>query len=148
MPDSGVPSGQIIRAHRQRAGLSTADYARLLGVKRGTIENWENERNTPRAQHLLRLNQLLAQPPEQLARPAPHPAPALEHLGMRTCADLIVTTGNRVWLLEIKSTSCAGVDAFQRQVSNALRRDGLRVYRELPADGENDEPPGILLSDP
>ena len=141
----GVPTGASIRAHRKRAGLNTGQYGRLLGVRRGTIENWENERTTPRPRHLVQLTELLAQDPEQIVPPPAAAAPE-QRLGLRTCGELIVVNGDHLWLLELKATTCAGAAAFQRRLSNALRREGLRVYRETPQDGEEDEPPGILLS--
>ena len=142
-----VPSGAAIRAHRQRAGLSTAEYGRLLGVKRGTVENWEHERTTPRPSHVIGLIELLARAPEALAQLTPPPATEPEQRpSLRTCAEVIVVNGDHLWLLEIKASSCAGTDEFQRRLSAALKRDGLRVYREMPTNDDNDDSSEILLS--
>ena len=37
-----------LRAHRERLGLSAADYAELVGVSGQTIYNWEHGTSTPR----------------------------------------------------------------------------------------------------
>jgi DNA-binding transcriptional regulator YiaG len=42
-------SAKRLRAHREKLGLSAADYGLLLGVTGQTIYNWESERGTPRA---------------------------------------------------------------------------------------------------
>ena len=36
-----------IRAIRARTGLSQADFARSIGVKKATLLNWEHNRRTP-----------------------------------------------------------------------------------------------------
>ena len=41
VPDSDV------RAIRARTGLSQADFARSIGVKKATLLNWEHNRRTP-----------------------------------------------------------------------------------------------------
>lgn len=148
MPDqpADVPSGATIRAHRQKAGLSTGAYARLLGVTRGTVEHWEHERTTPRPQHRARLDALLAQPPGELEQ---QPAPAAEpaSAAMQTCADLIVASGDELYLVQVKSWSCAAAPAFTRRITAAFQRDGLRVYREqLPGDEDEGEGTEITLS--
>ncbi|MHC4909081.1 MAG: helix-turn-helix domain-containing protein [Planctomycetota bacterium] len=38
-----------LRDHRQRVGMSAAEYARLIGVSTLTIYNWEHEKTRPRA---------------------------------------------------------------------------------------------------
>jgi len=45
-------SANGLRAHRERTGLSAADYAVLVGVSAQTIYNWEHGRSKPRAQQL------------------------------------------------------------------------------------------------
>lgn len=42
-------SAKGLRSHRQKLGLSGADYAALLGVSMQTLYNWEQERSRPRA---------------------------------------------------------------------------------------------------
>jgi DNA-binding transcriptional regulator YiaG len=37
-----------LSAHRERLGLSAADYAQLVGVSPQTIYNWEHGKSTPR----------------------------------------------------------------------------------------------------
>jgi DNA-binding transcriptional regulator YiaG len=41
-------SARSVKAQRQRAGLSAADYARLVGVSPLTIYNWEHGKSRPR----------------------------------------------------------------------------------------------------
>ena len=41
-----VPYSRI-RAIRARTGLSQADFARSIGVKKATLLNWEHNRRTP-----------------------------------------------------------------------------------------------------
>lgn len=42
-----VPDAPDIRAIRARTGLSQADFARSIGVKKATLLNWEQNRRTP-----------------------------------------------------------------------------------------------------
>lgn len=39
--------GKQIKAHREGMGLNEAQYAKLLGVSRGTIQQWEKETTAP-----------------------------------------------------------------------------------------------------
>lgn len=41
-------SPKWLRSHRQKLGLSAADYAKLVGVSTQTIYLWEREQTTPR----------------------------------------------------------------------------------------------------
>ena len=41
-------SPKWLKAHRQKLGLSAADYAKLLGVSMLTVYNWEQEKSRPR----------------------------------------------------------------------------------------------------
>ncbi len=51
-----VPKG--LKAHRDRLGLSAADYAKLLGVSGQTIHNWERGATTPRQEQKAKLAEL------------------------------------------------------------------------------------------
>ncbi len=44
-----------LRSHRQRLGLSAADYGALIGVTDQTIYNWEHEQARPRQEQLTRI---------------------------------------------------------------------------------------------
>jgi DNA-binding transcriptional regulator YiaG len=41
-----------LRSHREKLGLSAADYAQLVGVSTQTIYLWESEKSTPRKSQL------------------------------------------------------------------------------------------------
>lgn len=45
-------SPKYVKSHREKLGLSAADYARLVGVSALTIYNWEQGKSKPRAQQL------------------------------------------------------------------------------------------------
>ncbi|HSW45600.1 MAG TPA: hypothetical protein VLM89_08515 [Phycisphaerae bacterium] len=53
-PITEAPSGQIrfsprwLKVHRERLGLSGADYGRLVGVSGLTVYNWEGGKSKPR----------------------------------------------------------------------------------------------------
>jgi transcriptional regulator with XRE-family HTH domain len=51
--------GERIAFARERAGLSTAQLARRLGVKTRTLANWEREVTVPRTNRLVMLAQFL-----------------------------------------------------------------------------------------
>jgi transcriptional regulator with XRE-family HTH domain len=51
--------GRRIAFARERAGLSTAQLARRLGVKTRTLANWEREETVPRTNRLVMLAQFL-----------------------------------------------------------------------------------------
>jgi DNA-binding transcriptional regulator YiaG len=44
-----------VKSHRERLGLSAADYGRLVGVSALTIYNWEGGKSKPRKQQLAAL---------------------------------------------------------------------------------------------
>ncbi|MHC4910578.1 MAG: helix-turn-helix domain-containing protein [Planctomycetota bacterium] len=44
-----------VKAHRERLGISAADYALLVGVSALTIYNWESGKSKPRQQQLAAL---------------------------------------------------------------------------------------------
>jgi DNA-binding transcriptional regulator YiaG len=48
-------SPRWLKAHRQKLGLSAADYAKLAGVSALSIYNWENGKTKPRAQQVTAL---------------------------------------------------------------------------------------------
>jgi DNA-binding transcriptional regulator YiaG len=61
--ESTVPrrfSADGLRKHRERLGVSAADYASLLGVSGQTVYNWEQGKARPRAEQLQRLAELRA----------------------------------------------------------------------------------------
>lgn len=55
-------TGSRIELARNQLGLSLPQLARRIGVKRLTLENWENDRSEPRADKLLKLSGLLQMP--------------------------------------------------------------------------------------
>ncbi len=54
--------GHQISVARQSMGLTTAQLAQRVGVKTSTLENWENERSSPRANRLVQLAGILGVP--------------------------------------------------------------------------------------
>ena len=48
------------RAARLAAGVSAAEFARVLGVTRTVVGEWETKRKRPTAPHALAYGQLLA----------------------------------------------------------------------------------------
>jgi DNA-binding transcriptional regulator YiaG len=60
-PISEAPSGQVrfsprwLKAHREKLGLSAADYGRLVGVSGLTIYNWEAGKAKPRREKVAAL---------------------------------------------------------------------------------------------
>ena len=55
-------SGSRIELARTQLGLSLAQAARRIGVKRKTLENWESDRSEPRADKLVKLAGVLQVP--------------------------------------------------------------------------------------
>ena len=55
-------TGSRIETTRNQLGLSPSQLARRVGVKRKTLENWENDRSEPRADKLLKLSGVLQVP--------------------------------------------------------------------------------------
>lgn len=54
--------GSRIEQSRIGLGLSLAQLAHRIGVRRQTLENWENDRSEPRPERLLRLAGVLQVP--------------------------------------------------------------------------------------
>ncbi|MEZ5476606.1 MAG: helix-turn-helix domain-containing protein [Thiolinea sp.] len=54
--------GKRIRNARENKGLTQAELAAQLGVKRSSIERWENETSTPRVNKLSTMSGLLDVP--------------------------------------------------------------------------------------
>lgn len=48
-------SPKWLRKHREKLGISAADYAKLVGVSGLTIYNWEHEKSRPRAAQIAKL---------------------------------------------------------------------------------------------
>lgn len=57
-PDTDTLGGRLSRA-RDASGMSTAQFARRLGVKTATVQAWENDRSEPRANRLSMVSGLL-----------------------------------------------------------------------------------------
>lgn len=53
------PLGPRIRVARENAGLNVTEAARRLGVAKATLQAWEDDRESPRANRLLMLAGLL-----------------------------------------------------------------------------------------
>ena len=58
LPQEETIGARIVEA-RERAGLSSAQLARRLGVKSRTVSAWERGETTPRTNRLLMLSQML-----------------------------------------------------------------------------------------
>jgi DNA-binding transcriptional regulator YiaG len=60
-PVTETPTGQVrfsprwLKAHREKLGLSAADYGRLVGVSGLTIYNWEGGKAKPRQEKMTAL---------------------------------------------------------------------------------------------
>ena len=61
MPEQ-TTTGSRIELARTQLGLSLAQAAQRIGVKRKTLENWENDRSEPRADKLVKLAGVLQVP--------------------------------------------------------------------------------------
>lgn len=57
-PDDDTMGGRMLRA-RDAAGLSIADLAARLGVRKATVQAWENDRSQPRANKMQMIAGLL-----------------------------------------------------------------------------------------
>jgi transcriptional regulator with XRE-family HTH domain len=72
--------GTMLKAMREKVGLSQAALAERVGVSVRNIQNWEQGHRTPRAQVLLTLARAVGVPVEQLlsaiGRGNPSPGPA------------------------------------------------------------------------
>jgi transcriptional regulator with XRE-family HTH domain len=58
IPDNDTMGGRMLRA-REAAGLSISELAARLGVRKSTVQAWENDRSQPRANKLQMLAGLL-----------------------------------------------------------------------------------------
>lgn len=58
IPDNDTMGGRMLRA-RETAGLSISELAARLGVRKSTVQAWENDRSQPRANKLQMLAGLL-----------------------------------------------------------------------------------------
>jgi DNA-binding transcriptional regulator YiaG len=54
-PEGARFSASWLKSHRDKLGISAADYARLVGVSSLTIYNWEHGRTRPREKQLAAL---------------------------------------------------------------------------------------------
>ena len=71
--------GRRISFARERTGLSTAQFARRLGVKTRTLTKWEREETVPRANRLVMLAQFLSVSPAWLLEGETSYAPQTTH---------------------------------------------------------------------
>ena len=55
LADSARFSARGVKAHREKLGLSAADYGALVGVHAMTIYNWEHGKSKPRKEQLASL---------------------------------------------------------------------------------------------
>ena len=64
MPASITPAkfAKLMKAWRDRNGFSQNDAAKELGINKRTLENWEQERATPRGYGLNALVLIFAEP--------------------------------------------------------------------------------------
>ncbi len=62
---------ELLRAARNRAGLTQAEAARLLGLSRQTLWSYERGRGLPSANVLARICVLYGVTPQDLVRPQP-----------------------------------------------------------------------------
>ena len=63
-PDDATPKYRFVakglQSHRNRLGLSAADFGKLLGVSAQSVYNWEHGESVPRQRQLARLAALRA----------------------------------------------------------------------------------------
>ena len=57
-PDDDTLGGRLWRA-REAAGLSASRCARMLGIRKETLEGWESDRAEPRANRLITISGIL-----------------------------------------------------------------------------------------
>ena len=57
-PDTDTLGGRLSRA-RDASGMSTAQFARRLGVKTATVQAWESDRSEPRGNRLSMISGIL-----------------------------------------------------------------------------------------
>lgn len=78
--------GTRIQSSRQALGLSEAQLARRIGVKRVTLVNWENGKTAPRANRLAEIAGILKVPLMWLLAGGESPAEAQEPNNNETLA--------------------------------------------------------------
>lgn len=71
MPDTSNPSdglslGGLIRAERERQGLSLRQLGRLVGVDASAVLLWERDETVPRGKHIAALSRALELPAHDL----------------------------------------------------------------------------------
>ena len=83
---SDIFLGSRIHSSRQALGLSEAQLARRIGVKRDTLVNWENGKTAPRANRLAEIAGILNVPLMWLLAGGESPAEAQEPNNNETLA--------------------------------------------------------------
>ncbi|MDP6969714.1 MAG: helix-turn-helix transcriptional regulator [Gammaproteobacteria bacterium] len=83
---SDIFIGTRIQSSRQALGLSEAQLARRIGVKRLTLVNWENGKTAPRANRLAEIAGILNVPLMWLLAGGESPAEAQEPNNSETLA--------------------------------------------------------------
>ena len=63
--DTDTVGSRIFRA-RDASGTPAAKIAKTLGVRKSTVEAWENDRSAPRAHHLVRIAGMVGVSPSWL----------------------------------------------------------------------------------
>ena len=63
--DTDTVGSRIFRA-RDASGIPVAKIAKTLGVRKSTVEAWENDRSAPRAHHLVRIAGMVGVSPSWL----------------------------------------------------------------------------------
>jgi transcriptional regulator with XRE-family HTH domain len=58
--------GGLIAARRRQAGLSQADLAARIGVRRATVSSWEADRASPRGHKMTALTEALSLTADEL----------------------------------------------------------------------------------
>ena len=63
--DTDTVGSRIFRA-RDASGIPTGKIAKALGIRKSTVEAWENDRSAPRAHHLVRIAGMVGVSPSWL----------------------------------------------------------------------------------
>lgn len=125
MANAGM--GKRIRDLRERAGMTQAHLAQLIGVTRSAISQIESGLTKGvRPNHLLALAKHLKTPVESLVNGYPGAAPAADHSMQNTAPYLATLTEGEVELLQHLRTASA--DHAGR---NELARQALSLLRAL-----------------
>jgi len=77
--------GEALKRLRKKIGLKQDDLARMIGVERSTVANWERGAKQPSLDTLLRLSEILGVSLDELAGTARNTAP----LPLACCCFLI-----------------------------------------------------------